>query len=87
MTVSMGVPRLSDRIAGGLYLLHMGKATGSGQGLQPPKQGQKVTKAETEAPAIARLQALWSSPEHAPRKTLRQNSSACRIETAEGYSP
>jgi uncharacterized protein (DUF1330 family) len=40
-----------------------------------------------EFPDMARLQAFWSSPDYAPLKTLRQNSSTCRIEAVEGYAP
>ena len=40
-----------------------------------------------EFPDMARLQAFWSSADYAPLKTLRQNSSTCRIEAVEGYSP
>jgi uncharacterized protein (DUF1330 family) len=40
-----------------------------------------------EFPDMERLEAFWSSPDYAPLKTLRQNTSTCRIEAVTGYSP
>ena len=50
----------------------------------PPSTSRLVI---LEFPDMERLQAFWSSPDYAPLKTLRQNTSTCRIESVAGYLP